>query len=233
MPASLPGLTKAENVAVSATSAGIPVVFDLLHGPKGSPLDKDYDVTAHGLPADKASTGFLSTGIGFGLNVGPQGFLQVSNYSFTDDYIPGQSKPDKTLVGNSTYMYIGGGKSEYAGKYYPATDPAGTSRNVPYVAGFGIGVAGNGAGRDLGTGPAYTSGTLKLVTNGAVDLAPAGVIETGYTNRSGLTLPANHSQFGASAAMVVPSSVENKDEHPVAKVKVVKEKEDEPKAKKL
>jgi hypothetical protein len=213
MPAGLPGATPVQNAANPST--GTPVIFDLISGPKGSPKDNDKDyATGTGVANANASTGGLSTGIGFGLNVGPQGVPNVQitsgpTYNFTDDYTPGITKPDRT-AGDGTMMYIGGGKSDAAGK--TTTDPAGLSRNVPYTAGFGIGAAGGGGSRDAGAGPAFTGFTMKMVT-AAADVAAAGVIETGFTNRSGLTIPLGMNQFGSGGtATVAPSMTkEEKD----------------------
>src|SRR5262247_4133270 len=105
MPASLPGETNANN-RTGNPSAGRPVTFDLLSGPKGSP--KSTDITGN------ASSGALATGIGFGPAVSPIGG-SIPRAGFTDDYTPGVTKPDGTASTNATYMYIGGGKTAAAG----------------------------------------------------------------------------------------------------------------------
>jgi hypothetical protein len=211
MPASLPGDTLANNKA--NPSAGTPVSFDLLSGPKGSPFDVRR-ITGYvlGVPqyandaanATHVSTGALSTGIGMSLIkiIDPISNALISNAlngirkaGFTDDYIPGQSKLDATAAADSTFMYIGGGKS---GPISTAVRgiPFPTS---PYVAGFGIGGAGNGGSRDAGAGPAFTGFTMKMVTaTGAV--APAAAIEAGWLNRTNVAMVAQQSAFGSNAA---------------------------------
>ena len=186
MPASLPGSTTAENLA--NPSAGRPVMMDLMHGPKGSPLDRDQ--------AGKATTGFLSTGIGFG----PQiilgaGVPSIKNAGFNDDYTPGVTKPDGTAATNSTLMYIGGGRSIIVGGF----PPAGVAGTQPYTAGFGIGSAGNGAPRDGGAGPAFTGFLTKVVT-AAAGVAAGAAVETGFANRTGMPLVTGQTTFGVSTA---------------------------------
>ena len=164
MPAGLPGSTLVQNLA--NPSLGNFVIFDLLSGPKGSPKDRDVDVPYLGLPAGtgfaasgNASTGGLSTGIGFGSPpiIGLTAPDSIKAAGFSDDYTPGITKPDGTASANSTIMYIGGGKSDATGA------------PVPYTAGWGIGGAGQGGSRDAGAGPAFTGFVIKLVTaTGAV-----------------------------------------------------------------
>jgi hypothetical protein len=93
MPAGLPTSSLANNLG-NPTGAEAPnlvaqnraVIFDPLSGPKGSPFDKGSVGTA--------STGALSTGIGFGLNTliglnaasAPQ---SIFNAGFNDNYPPG------------------------------------------------------------------------------------------------------------------------------------------------
>jgi hypothetical protein len=185
MPAALPGSTPAQNAA--NPSAGSMVLFDLLSGPKGSPLDKDA--------AGSASTGALSTGIGFGSPpvIGLTAPASILAAGFNDDYTPGVSKPFGGASADSSIMYIGGGRS------------ANTGLSNPYTAGFGIGAAGNGGSRDAGAGPAFTGFTLKMVTaTGAV--ANGAAVEAGFTNRSGVALVTGQSVFGsASAASAAPA----------------------------
>jgi hypothetical protein len=201
MPAGLPGSTSVENLA--NPSAGRFVIYDLLSGPKGSPKDRDVQVPYLGNPggsgfaaSGNASTGALSTGIGFGSPpvIPPIAALMIPSAGFTDDYIPGVTKPDGTLATVSTLMYIGGGRSL----------PDGTSS--PYTAGFGIGGAGNGASRDAGAGPAFTGFTMKLVT-AAAPVAAGAVVEAGWTNRAGYGIGTNDSVFGSAvtaSAAVAP-----------------------------
>lgn len=179
MPAGLPGDTAANNL--TNPSAGRAVVFDLLSGPKGSPFDKD--VTGN------ASTGAMSTGIGYGSPpiFGLTAPASIQAAGFTDDYTPGVTKPDGTAATTSVLMYIGGGKSDATGA------------PVPYTAGFGIGMAGNGGSRDAGAGPAFQGFKVKTVTaTGAV--ANGAAVETGFTNRSGIALTTGQSVFGSATA---------------------------------
>lgn len=177
MPASLPGSTLAQNVA--NPSAGALVIFDLLSGPKGSPKDTDQ--------SGNASTGALSTGIGFGSPpiIGLTAPASIVAAGFNDDYTPGVTKPGGTASADSTLMYIGGGRSAASGA------------SNPYTAGFGIGAAGNGGSRDAGAGPAFTGFVVKTVT-AAGAVANGAVVETGFTNRSGVALVTGQSVFGSS-----------------------------------
>lgn len=193
MPASIPGSTKAENLA--NPSAGQAVNIDALSGPKGSPLDKDN--------AGNASTGALCTGIGWGNNlVIGAGLLYGTppdgvNGGFTDD--SGQG-----LGLDSSAIYIGGGRSITDGA--PAyANPAGEAGCDPYTAGFVPVNAGNGGSRDGGAGPAFTGFTGKIVTaTAAVDNGDE--VETGFVNRSGVALATGQSTFGsAAAAQAAPS----------------------------
>lgn len=201
MPAALPGDTLANNQG--NPSAGRFVIFDLLSGPKNSPFDARKPPAAPGPYVNdplNCSTGALSTGIGFGCNhvIGPTAPASILAAGFNDDYTPGVTKPDGTASANSTLMYIGGGKSVFtpavAGDY-----SYGRSVPTPYVAGFGIGGAGNGGSRDAGAGPAFTGFLEKMVTAvGAV--ANGAAIEAGFVNRSGLAMVAGQSAFGSAAA---------------------------------
>lgn len=179
MPASLPGATLAQNLA--NPSQGVNISHDLLSGPKGSPFDKDQ--------TGNASTGALSTGIGFGSPpiFGLTAPASIQAAGFSDDYVPGVTKPDGTASANSTLMYIGGGKSDATGA------------PVPYTAGFGIGDAGQGGSRDGGAGPAFTGFTTKTVTATA-GVANGAAVEAGFTNRSGVALLTGQSVFGSSTA---------------------------------
>ena len=193
MPAGFPGSTSVQNLA--NPSAGAFVIFDLLSGPKGSPKDRDVDVPYLGAPggsgfaaSGQASTGGLSTGIGFGQAgpvIGPTAPASIVAAGFNDDYIPGVTKPNGNASADSTLMYIGGGKSD---AYGVAT---------PYTAGFGIGGGGQGGSRDAGAGPAFTGFTQKMVTaSGAI--ANGAAIETGFLNRSGQAMVSGQSAFGSS-----------------------------------
>jgi hypothetical protein len=192
MPAGLPGSTTAAN-GTGNPAAGLSVIFDLLSGPKGSPFDRDVDIAptaspgSAGTPSGNATTGALSTGIGFGSPpiIGATAPASIVAAGFNDDYIPGVTKPDGTAWTTSIGMYIGGGKSDAYGV------------SSPYTAGFGIGMAGNSGSRDAGAGPAYTGFSTKMVTaTGAV--ANGAAVETGFTNRSGSALVSGQSVFGSS-----------------------------------
>lgn len=207
MPASLPESSTAQNAA--NPSVGRFVIFDLLSGPKASPFDvRKITFSAGGLPSyasdaanQKSSTGGLSTGIGFGTGddvpsvIGLTAPASIKKAGFNDDYTPGLTKPDGTASANSTLMYIGGGKS---GPISTATKGI-PFPTTPYVAGFGIGGAGNGGSRDAGAGPAFTGFTLKMVT-AAAGVANGAAVEAGWLNRSNIALLAGQSVFGSNAA---------------------------------
>jgi hypothetical protein len=196
MPAALPGSTLAQNLA--NPSAGQFVIFDPLSGPKGSPLDKGS--------AGTASTGALSTGIGFGANdvfgALPSSQAAIFAAGFNDNDIPGEvptysASPPPGVVAssaiNSTRMYIGGGRSSSSG-----------SPN-PYTAGIALCGAGNSASRDGGAGPAFTGFPMKTVTaTGSV--ANGAAIETNWTNRSGKTLTTGQSAFGSGVTVLAAAS---------------------------
>jgi len=223
MPAGLPGSTPVQNAA--NPSAGTPVIFDLLSGPKGSPRDNDKDYpnggnwqTGTGVANNTASTGALSTGIGFGPNVGPQGTKEVqvpngSTQNFTDDYVPGISRPDKTVV-DSTIMYIGGGKTNAVVN--------GAAQNVPYTAGYGIGAAGSGGSRDAGAGPAFTGFTMKTVT-AAADIPVGSPIEAGFVNRSTVPVMNGNHEFGSTTTATVAPSMTKEEKEAVEHDKQVAE----------
>ena len=84
-------------------------------------------------------------------------------------------------------MYIGGGRSDAAGA------------PNPYTAGFGIGGAGQGGSRDGGAGPAFTGFLNKTVTAVAT-VANGAVVETGWVNRSGVSITSGQSVFGSAVA---------------------------------
>lgn len=222
MPASIPGDSKA---APSANpSAGKVVLFDLLSGPKNSPLDARLISYAAGantptytnVPTNR-STGGLSTGIGFGcppvMGASVPPTTAIKQRGFQDDYVPGVTVNTR-LTGyvaspDSSIVYIGGGKSGpkstvKAGIPFPT---------APYVAGFGIGAAGAGGSRDATAGPQFTGFTLKTVT-AAAGVAVGAAVEAGFLYRgvvggsllaagAEVNLPdlvANQSVFGSNAA---------------------------------
>lgn len=219
MPASLPGETLANNQGNPAL--GDSVQFDLLSGPKGSPFDaKKIDYTTGSPPGWDAatrlpitvndplnlSTGPLSTGIGMNTMTGPIGLTapaSIKAAGFTDDYTPGVTKPDGIAATASMLMYIGGGKTSIVagtganGNGYPASWRV--SVPAPYVAGFGIGNAGNGGSRDAGAGPAFTGFVKKMVTATA-PIANGVAIEAGFINRTGGNMAIGQSAFGSSTA---------------------------------
>ena len=190
MPAALPGSTNAQNIA--NPSAGRAIALSPFSGPKGSPFDNDRQMAPNGTltASGNASTGALSTGIGFGANTRDPGFL-IPATSLTDDYQPGITLPDGTASTTAILTAIGGGKSSANTVESPGT-PA------PYVA-QPLLTAGNGGSRDAGAGPAFTGFGTKLVTASA-DVANGAVIETGWVNRQGSTLKSGLSQFGSSVA---------------------------------
>jgi len=176
---------------------GAAVLYDLLSGPKGSPRENDKDYAAATNPYfgsagavvnANSSCGALATGIGFGQ---AQVLGAIPSGGFYDDYTPGVTKPDGTASADSTYMYIGGGKS--------TANVGGAAPNVPYTAGFGIGGAGNGGSRDGGAGPAFTGFIVKAVT-AAAGVANGAVVETGFVNRSGVAMVTGQSVFGSASA---------------------------------
>jgi hypothetical protein len=196
MPASLPGATLAQNQA--NPTQGAAVIFDPLSGPKASPLDArtitgyTASVTgAQGTPIYandplNCSTGGLSTGIGFGSPpiFGANDPAPFADGNFTDDYIPGQDLPSSTQAADASIMYIGGGLSNALG--------VSTPRLIGTV---GLCMAGNGGSRDGGTTP-FTGFPVKTVTaTGTV--ANGAAVETGWTNRSGVSIGAGASVFGS------------------------------------
>ncbi len=238
-------------------------MFDPLSGSKGSPFDAkeiDYSTgTPPGwnattkIPITKAadqynlSTGALSTGIGFGANSpvmaagagGPP--LRFADGNFTDDYIPGATKPDGTAATNSTYAYIGGGKSAIQDGTGHGAGPTGngypagwfTSQPVPYLTGFALGGMGGigldaspliGSSRDAGAGPAFTSFPVKLVTGAAL----RGVaIEPNWINRSPLNLVAGQSAFGSGVNATVAPTLDEVIEDEESEDEIVEEEVEE------
>lgn len=202
MPAALPGSTKAQNAANPAL--GQFVIFDPLSGPKGSPLDKDA--------SGNASTGALSTGIGYGannvINIGPSTVpasapQAIDAAGFTDDYIPGTRNQPTINTVNSVWMYAGGGRMIV--NPLAATEPGRPFTPNPYTAGISICGAGNGGSRDAGAGPVFTGFTTKMVT-AAGAVANGAAIETGWVNRSGKAMVTGDSSFGSNiAALAAPS----------------------------
>jgi hypothetical protein len=202
------------SVATDPTSApvanpnlGMPVIMTPFGGPKGSPFDAQVWPTTVWPPAsgskvndpNNVSTGALSTGIGFGPNVkvagiAPGTLLPAPGHDqsgYTDDYTPGITMPNSTAAVDGRLLSIGGGKCNA-----PTLATQGVAVPVPYIA-LPILAFGNGGSRDGGAGPVFTGFSMKLVT-AAADVAAGAVIETGYNNRSGVTLKSGGSQFGSN-----------------------------------
>lgn len=188
MPASLPGSTLAQNLA--NPNAGRAIQFDALSGPKGSPFDNDQ--------AGNASTGAMCTGIGFSPQAGNPKINVFNGAANAPDALRQSGFTDDTGDGvnsvNSAAIYIGGGKSTA-----PAATGDGTAATVPYTAGYIPGNAGNGGSRDAGAGPAFTCFTGKWVT-AVGSVANGAAVETGWVNRSGVTIAATDSVFGSASA---------------------------------
>lgn len=195
----------AGGTAASNPSAGAFVLMSPFSGPKNSPLDaRTITGWSGGMPtyandAANLSTGALNTGIGFGAThiIGPTAPQSIKDAGFTDDYTPGVSTPVPASAASSIYVAIGGGKSTKAEN--------GIAPTVPYTAGFGLLGFGNGGARDAGAGPAFTGFEAKMVTaTGTV--ANGAAIETGFVNRSGISVVSGQSAFGsASAASAAPA----------------------------
>lgn len=214
MPASLPGSTPVQNAA--NPSVGAAVLINAFSGPKGSPFDAKSipggagSIYVSGVPpyeADVAnlSTGACVTGIGFGSPpiIGLTAPQSIKDAGFTDNYTPGVTMPDGTTAATLAVLTsIAGGKTTPvdgdgadgngtpAGTSYPSTDP--------YVA-QPVLMAGNGGNRDAGAGPAFTGFGIKTVT-AAGTVANGAVVETGFVNRSGVSIVIGQSVFGSAVA---------------------------------
>ena len=197
MPAALPGSAGIKNDPVNTypanPSAGQSVIMDAISGPKGSPLDKDN--------TGNCTTGALSNCIGFGGNlvIGPNLLFGTPptgvNGGFTDDI------GEVPAAANSTYMYMGGGRSVTAS----GVNTAGVAGTNPYTAGFLPVNAGNGGSRDGGAGPAFTGFVGKIVTATA-GVANGVAVETGFINRSGVALVSGQSTLGSATAAQAAAS---------------------------
>jgi len=171
-------------------------MMDPLSGPKGSPFGGRtlaFDVDGHPeYTADPTnlSTGALQTGIGFGSPpiIGPTAPASIQAAGFSDDYVPGVTKPGLVAATDSTLVYIGGGRSDVNGLPNPYDELA-----------VGLAMAGNGGSRDAGAGPAFTGFPVKTVTaTGTV--ANGAAVETGFVNRSGVSITTGQSVFGSATA---------------------------------
>jgi hypothetical protein len=196
MPAGLPGASLAQNQA--NPSQGRTITFDALSGPKGSPFDaKKPNYISGGAfvnDPDNVSTGALSSGIGYDKEV-IKGIVAQIAPDFQDDLIVGNRPSGVSGTPAIGVMrYIGGGRSTLSGN--PGNQVVATA---PYTAGTNILGAGNGGSRDAGAGPAFTGFEIKMVT-ATGSTANAAVIETGWVNRSGVTLLTGQSTFGSAVA---------------------------------
>lgn len=176
-------------------STGVFVIMDPFSGPKGSPFDaKQMDPTTQLLVAapNNFSTGALNTGIGFGSPpiIGPTAPQSIKDAGFNDNYVPGVTLPGGTAAPDARLVAIGGGRSSATAN--------GVAPTVPYNA-QPILAFGNGATRDAGAGPAFTGFAMKTVT-AAGTVANGGVVETGFTNRSGVSITIGQSVFGSDVA---------------------------------
>ena len=202
MPAGLPGDSVANNTGANP-SAGRPITFDPLSGPKGSPFDKD--------PVGKTSTGALSTGIGFNpiVTIEPPpatSILTVAQMARSRGFYigesPGSTLPNGSPTTNSILMYIGGGRSSSAGASVGRPFPP-----SPYTNGYSMGAAGNGGARDAGVGPTqFSVFAMTMLNNSGGSVANGAVIGAGNVNYSGAALPNLYTTFGVSnAASALPS----------------------------
>ncbi|QQM14868.1 hypothetical protein [Stenotrophomonas phage BUCT555] len=175
-------------------SAGKPVLMSPFSGPSGSPFDAKRFNPAGTKVADPTnySTGALSTGIGFGqaVIINPTAPASIKAAGFNDDYVPGLSTPGGGAATDARYTCIGGGRSGAATN--------GAAANTPYDAQPLLGF-GNGGSRDAGAGPAFTGFSIKTVTATAT-VANGAVVETGWTNRSGVSIATGQSVFGSATA---------------------------------
>jgi len=200
----MPAINMGGDVTVPANpSTGLAVLMSPFSGPKGSPFDAKTATgwTANGVMTTAAaptnySTGALSTGIGFGPNhvMSPTAPASIIAAGFNDDYIPGvnyyTSSSSMQTATTSVLTCIGGGKS--------TANVNGIAPTVPYNAQPLLNF-GNGGSRDAGAGPAYTGFFEKTVTaTGTV--ANGAAVETGFVNRSGVSMTTGQSAFGSSTA---------------------------------
>ena len=180
-------------VPAANPSTGLFVIMNPFSGPKGSPFDaKQIDPTSQALVAapNNFSTGALNTGIGFGSPpiIGPTAPASIKAAGFNDDYTPGVTLPGGTAATDARLTCIGGGKS--------TANANGVAPTVPYNAQPLLGF-GNGGSRDAGAGPAFTGFGVKTVTATAT-VANGAAVETGFTNRSGVSITTGQSVFGSN-----------------------------------
>ena len=181
----MPAINMGSDVTLAANpDEGNYVLMSPFSGPTGSPFDTDI--------SGNASTGALSTGIGFGAThiIGPTAPQSIKDAGFTDNYVPGVTTPSGTSATTAIYTCIGGGKCSAADNGVAAVTPY----DAQPILGFGGGVE-----RDAGAGPAFTGHGEKLVTaTGTV--ADGADIEAGFENRTGVTMSSGQSAFGATTA---------------------------------
>lgn len=182
-------------VPAANPSTGVFVIMNPFSGPKGSPFDaKQIDPTSRLLVAapNNFSTGALNTGIGFGSPpiIGPTAPASIKAAGFNDDYTPGVTLPGGTAATDARLTCIGGGKS--------TATVNGVAPTVPYNAQPLLGF-GTGGSRDAGAGPAFTGFSLKTVTATAT-VANGAAVETGFINRSGVSITNGQSVFGSNTA---------------------------------
>ena len=181
----MPAQNMAGPVSVpSNPSGGKFVAMSPFSGPTDSPLDNDQD--------GNNSTGALSTGIGIGANhvISAPADPNIKDSGFTDNAAPGVTLPSGSASTTAILTAIGGGRSAAATNGEAVTDPL----NAQPILGFGGGVQ-----RDAGAGPIFTGHGMKIVT-AAGTVADAAVIETGFTNRSGVTMTIGQSALGSETA---------------------------------
>jgi len=217
MPASLPGSNLSDNLGNPST--GLSVNINPFSGPKGSPFDAKKieggagSVWTDGVPtyvddAANLSTGACVTGIGFGSPpiIGLTAPQSIKDAGFNDDYTPGVSYFTSASAMQSAttaiLTAIGGGKTTLVDGTGPDGNgtPAGTlyPSTAPYAA-QPILKAGQGGSRDAGAGPAYTGFAMKTVT-AVGTVANGAAVETGFLNRSGVSIVVGQSVFGSATA---------------------------------
>lgn len=169
----------------SNPNAGKFVMMSPFSGPSGSILDNDN--------TGEASTGALNTGIGFGANspiFSAPASETIPAAGFNDDYTPGITMPDGEDAEDARLTAIGGGYSKAAEDGEAATDPY----NAVPLLGFGAGTS-----RDAGSGPEHTGYSIKTVTASGT-VANGAEIESGFVNRTGVSLTTGQSAFGSATA---------------------------------
>lgn len=192
-------------------STGLFVIMSPFSGPKNSPFDARtitgygaQNVPTYANDPNNFSTGALQTGIGFGSPpiINPTAPQSIKDAGFSDDYTPGITMPGLTAATTAILTAIGGGKSAITAGTGPNGNGFPTSEMVsvpsPYVA-QPLLAFGNGASRDAGAGPAFTGFGMKTVT-AVGTVANGGVVETGFTNRSGGSIATGYSVFGSDVA---------------------------------